>query len=438
MQDENTQVVDASELIQDDHNFNKGTEEGNRLLHTSLEKYGAGRSVLIDKDNRIIAGNKTQQQAADLGMKVRIIETDGTELIAVKRTDISLDSKEGREMALLDNRTSQVNLAWDETELAAVEVEGFDPGEFGLDIENLPEAFSTSAESKDNQPEGEQTEQTTEVKEDDFDPDTEKVETICQRGDIWKLGEHRLMCGDSTDPADCAFLMDGEKANLVITDPPYNVAIGSKNKFLTEHGLGGGVQEDIINDKGMSDEEIGEKVWKPAFKNLYDFAEDDAAIYVSMPQGGTHMMMMMMMSASWQVKHELVWLKNAPTFSMGRLNYDYKHEPIAYGWKKKHNWYATETKTSILYFERPRHCDLHPTMKPVPLWAELISNSSKQGMIVSDYFGGSGTTIVACEQLHRKARLMELDPHYCDVIIARWEKLTGGKAEKISNVGSHD
>jgi DNA modification methylase len=257
------------------------------------------------------------------------------------------------------------------------------------------------------------------------------VATICQEGDVWQLGEHRLMCGDSTKAEDVARLMDGEKAQLVITDPPYNVAIGSKNKFLTEHGFGGGIQEDIENDKGMTDEEIGEKIWAPALKNLCDFATDDCAIYVSMPQGGTHMMMMMMMSRYWQVKHELIWLKNAPTFSMGRLNYDYKHEPIVYGWKKKHNWYAKEPKQSILCFDKPKKCDLHPTMKPIALWSELICNSSQEGMIVSDFFGGSGTTIVACEQLHRKARLMELDPHYCDVIIARWEKLTGQKAIKL-------
>ena len=268
------------------------------------------------------------------------------------------------------------------------------------------------------------------IEEDDFDEEKDPVATICQEGDVWQLGEHRLMCGDSTKAEDVARLMDGEKAQLVITDPPYNVAIGSKNKALNEIQESGRIVEDIIGDKGMTDEEIGEKIWAPAFKNLCDFATDDCAIYVSMPQCGTHMMMMMM-SRYWQVKHELIWLKNAPTFSMGRLNYDYKHEPIVYGWKKKHNWYAKEPKQSILCFDKPKKCDLHPTMKPIALWAELICNSSQEGMIVSDFFGGSGTTIVACEQLHRKARLMELDPHYCDVIIARWEKLTGKEALKI-------
>ena len=413
------QTINIQELVQDQHNFNKGTAEGEKLMQKSLTELGAGRSILIDKDGNIIAGNKTQKAAIAAGIqKVRVIESDGSELIAVKRTDLSIDSKKGRELALADNVTTQVNLAWDAVELESVAAqEGIDLPDWGLDPKDLGIA---------------QEQEPQEAKEDDFDEEKDPVATICQEGDIWQLGEHRLMCGDSTKAEDVARLMDGEKAQLVITDPPYNVAIGSKNKFLTEHGFGGGIQEDIENDKGMTDEEIGEKIWAPAFKNLCDFATDDCAIYVSMPQGGTHMMMMMMMmSRYWQVKHELIWLKNAPTFSMGRLNYDYKHEPIVYGWKKKHNWYAKEPKQSILCFDKPKKCDLHPTMKPIALWAELICNSSQEGMIVSDFFGGSGTTIVACEQLHRKARLMELDPHYCDVIIARWEKLTGQKAIKL-------
>ena len=410
------QRIDIKTLVQDDHNFNKGTEAGRKLMEKSFTELGAGRSILVDKDGRIIAGNKSQQAAIAAGITtVRVIETTGDELIAVKRTDISLDSKEGRELALADNLTTQINLAWDEAELTSVAAqEGIDLPDWGLD----PKELGIEEEKK-------------EAQEDDFDEEKDQVDAICQKGDIWLLGEHRLMCGDSTKAENVARLMDGEKAQLVITDPPYNVAIGSKNKFLTEHGFGGGIQEDIENDKGMTDEEIGEKIWAPAFKNLCDFATDDCAIYVSMPQGGTHMMMMMMMSRYWQVKHELIWLKNAPTFSMGRLNYDYKHEPIVYGWKKKHNWYAKEPKQSILCFDKPKKCDLHPTMKPIALWAELICNSSQEGMIVSDFFGGSGTTIIACEQLKRKARIMELDPHYCDVIIARWEKLTGQKAIKL-------
>ena len=395
----------------DKKNYRKHSEQNKKRIRKSLADCGAGRSVLVDKEGCLIAGNGVYEQAEKMGIKTRVIETDGTELVVVKRTDLATDDQRRKLLALADNATSD-HVEWD--------FENID-GEF--DIDTLADfGIDCNVDIKEKE----------EAKEDDFDEEKDPVATICQEGDIWQLGEHRLMCGDSTKAEDVARLMDGEKAQIVITDPPYNVAIGSKNKALNEMQKCGRIIEDIIGDKGMTDEEIGEKIWAPAFKNLCDFATDDCAIYVSMPQGGTHMMMMMMMmSRYWQVKHELIWLKNAPTFSMGRLNYDYKHEPIVYGWKKKHNWYAKEPKQSILCFDKPKKCDLHPTMKPIALWAELICNSSQEGMIVSDFFGGSGTTIMACEQLHRKARLMELDPHYCDVIIARWEKLTGQKAIKL-------
>jgi site-specific DNA-methyltransferase (adenine-specific) len=321
-----------------------------------------------------------------------------------------------------------VNLAWDPSEINAVssEIEGFDPSDYGFDPSQLEVAGIGDGETPATQS------AETEAKEDDFDPDAEHYEPKVKRGEVWLLGRHRLMCGDSTSADDVARLMNGEKARLVITDPPYNVAVGSRNKVLNEMTSGHRIEEDIKNDNGMTDEEVGNKIWKPAFINMKANADDDCTIYVSMPQGGTHMMMMMMMmhDAGWQIKHELIWVKNVPTFSMGRLNYDYQHEPILFGWNKTHKWYGSEHKVSTLYFDRPMKSDLHPTMKPIPLWAELINNSSKQGDIILDTFGGSGTTIIAAQQLDRRARLMELDPHYCDVIIARWEKLTGEKARK--------
>lgn len=268
------------------------------------------------------------------------------------------------------------------------------------------------------------------AEEDDFDEDVDEVPTKCKRGDVWILGNHRLMCGDSTSPEDVAILMDGVKADMVFTDPPYNVAIGSKNAFLNAFGIHGGIQEDIIGDKGMTDEEIGKTLWLPAFKNLYDASKDSAPIYVTMPQGGTHMMMMMMIAESgWKVKHELIWVKSSPTFSMNRLNYDYQHEPIMYGWKKTHEWYGKgQFDKSVWQIAKPQKSSLHPTMKPIELIANALLNSSKSGDNIIDVFGGSGSTLIACEQLNRKCYMMELDTHYCDVIIARWEKHTGQKA----------
>lgn len=276
-------------------------------------------------------------------------------------------------------------------------------------------------------------EETPETVEDDFDETKDAVESKVKFGEVWQLGTHRLMCGDSTKEDCVKTLMGGEMADMVFTDPPYNVAIGSKNAFLNSVQKAGRCCEDIANDKGMTDEEIGETLWLPAFQNLYSNAKDECAIYVTMPQGGTHMMMMMMMAqAQWQVKHELIWVKNSPTFSMGRLDYDYQHEPIVYGWKKKHNFYGKgEYNKSIWNIDKPRKCDLHPTMKPVSLIENALKNSSLENDNVLDLFGGSGTTLIACEQLNRKCFMMELDPHYCDVIIARWEKLTGNHAKKV-------
>lgn len=145
------------------------------------------------------------------------------------------------------------------------------------------------------------------------------------------------------------------------------------------------------------------------------------------------MMMVMIHKAGWKVKHELMWLKNVPTFSMNRLDYDYQHEPILYGWNKTHKWVGKgDYLKSVWAIDRLSHCDLHPTMKPIPLIVNAISNSTDKGDVVLDVFGGSGTTMIACEETGRKCRMMELDPHYCDVIIDRWQKHTGKKAELVS------
>lgn len=272
-----------------------------------------------------------------------------------------------------------------------------------------------------------------ETEGDDEIPDVgEKEPVISQRGEMYELGNSILMCGDSTNEEDVARLMGTEKASMVFTDPPYNVAVGSKNKALNEvckkNGRplkGGRIEQDIEGDSGQTDEEVGRNLWLPAFTRLFENSKDDCAIYVTMPQGGTHMMMMMMMmsEAGWQVKHELIWVKNQPTFSMGRLNYDYQHEPILYGWKKSHKWFGKgKFDKSIWNINKPASSKLHPTMKPVELVENAILNSSEKNDLILDLFGGSGTTLIACEKNNRKARLMELDPHYCDVIRRRYTK----------------
>ena len=220
---------------------------------------------------------------------------------------------------------------------------------------------------------------------------------------------------------------------MIFTDPPYGVAIGDKNKMLKEFVGGDSITENIANDTLPVDELYG--VLRTAFENAKENTAEDACYFVCAPPGGEFglMMMMMMQDAGIKVRHQIIWNKSSATFSLGRLDYDYKHEAILYTWTKKHhNYRGGAFRTSVWDIEKPRKCDLHPTMKPVELVANCILDGTKEGDIVLDIFGGSGTTMIAAEQLNRKARLVELDPHYCDVIIARWEQFTGRKAEKLS------
>lgn len=270
-----------------------------------------------------------------------------------------------------------------------------------------------------------------EAQDDEFDETEAQIEKKCSKGDIWRLGEHRLMCGDSTDEAAIKRLMDGDKADMVFTDPPYGVSIGDKNAALNSVQPSGRCCKNIENDTLSADELY--PILVKAMTNARLSCKDDACYFVTSPQGGElGLMMMMMKDAGLPVRHMLIWEKNSATFSLGRLDYDYQHEPIFYTWTKKHhNYRKGQYRTTIWKYDKPRKCDLHPTMKPVELVANCLNDATKEGDIALDVFGGSGTTMIACEQLGRRARLMELDSHYCDVIIARWEKFTGMKAEKI-------
>ena len=263
-----------------------------------------------------------------------------------------------------------------------------------------------------------------ETEGDDEAPEVdEKSEPVSKRGEMYELGNSILMCGDSTNAEDVARLMGGEKADMVFTDPPYNVNYADKNSFLNEADKGNSIQEDIENDHYSDDNECGEKLWKPAFSNCYENAKDKCSIYVTMPQGGAHMMMMMMMikDSGWQVKHELIWVKN--NHVLGRVDYYYKHEPILYGWKKTHKWVGKgKFDKSVWEIDKPLKSDLHPTMKPIELIENALLNSSEENDIILDLFGGSGSTLIACEKTNRKCRIMELSERYCDVIRKRYTK----------------
>lgn len=346
----------------------------------------------------VICGNQRLEAAKALGW----------ETLPCKVLPADTDPAKLREYAIKDN----LPFGEDDWEVIASEWDTAELEEWGM---------SVPSEWKD----------TKTAEEDDFDPDSVK-ETVCEKGDIWQLGDHRLMCGDSTDAGDVSLLMDGAIADMVFTDPPYGVSYSEKNKFLNALGKPMACPKRIENDD-RSPEEMYD-FWVKAFTNLHQFSKEQMAYYITAPQGGDLLLLLQAIRDSgFMLKHQLIWNKN--NHVLGRCDYNYKHEPMIYGWKinGNHNFYGCgEFKTSVWDIAKPLQSKLHPTMKPVALVANCMKDTTKEGDFVLDLFGGSGTTLIAAEQLGRKCYMMELDPHYCDVIIARWEKLTGKKATKIN------
>jgi len=261
----------------------------------------------------------------------------------------------------------------------------------------------------------------------------EEVNTDIKPGDIFQIGNHRLMCGDSRDKNNVTSLMDGKLADMVFTDPPYGVAIGAKNRMLNSFQKSGRNLTDIKDD-AMKPEDLKASLL-PAFVNLRSIMSDHCTVFVTAPQGGDlGMMMMMMAEAGLKVRHVLIWKKNAPTFSMGRLDYDYQHEPILLTWGKSHKYYGLgEHKTSVWEIPKPMRSKEHPTMKPVALVENALLNNSTTGDIIVDFYLGSGTTMVAAEQLGRLCCGMEISPQYCQVIIDRMKRAFPGIPVKKIN-----
>lgn len=246
-------------------------------------------------------------------------------------------------------------------------------------------------------------------------------------GGVYQLGRHRLMCGDSTDAGSVAILMGGQKADLLLTDPPYNVEIvgGSHGESIESRIKKGALT--IQNDK-MSNDEFSEflhKVFTVASSNI----KEGACFYVWYASREVINFQSSLNDSGLEVKQELIW--NKSSLVMGRQDYQWKHEPCLYGWKEggSHKWYGDRKQTTVIDFDRPSKSEDHPTMKPVELFAYQVKNSTKTEDSVLDLFGGSGTTLIACEQLDRKCYMMELDPKYCDVIRKRYWKFVTGSEE---------
>lgn len=392
--------VKLSEIKPYENNPRKNDDAVEAVME-SIKQCGYVAPIIVDENMIILAGHTRFKALKKLKKKeAEVVIKEG------------LSEKQKKKYRILDNKTAEI-AEWDlellEIELADLDFEGFN---FGFELSGF--------ETED--------EEIAEVEDDEYDFSAE-VKPRAKTGDIYELGRHRLMCGDSTSTEDAERLIGGVLGDMVFTDPPYGVSIGDKNKRLSECGnKSGRITENIANDT-LGEAELYELLLK-AFINLREHCKDDCSYYVTAPQGGSlGIMMMMMRDAGLLVRHNLIWKKNVATFSMRRLDYDYQHEPIFYTWTKKHNYYGKgQYKTSVWEFDKPRKCDVHPTMKPIELIAEALLNSSKEGDIVIDFFGGAGSTLIACEQLGRCCRMMEIDPHYVDVIIDRWETLTGEKA----------
>jgi site-specific DNA-methyltransferase (adenine-specific) len=391
-------LASISDLRSDHKNARKRTDRSAALIKESITRYGAARSIVIDEENRILAGNGTIEGAKAAGIKnVRIIETNGDEIIAVKRTGLTEDQKIG--LALADNRTSDLS-EWDKEMLHQLSeehditpwFEAEDLAEIMGEVEVIPAEGLTDADDVPEAP----------------------AEPITKPGDLWILGDHRLLCGDSTDTVALERLMAGANADLWLTDPPYNVNY--------EGGTGLKIQNDNMKDAEFR------QFLKDVYIAANCFLRPGAAFYIWFADVETYNFTGALQDASLKLRQVLIWKKSS--LVMGRKDYQFIHEPCLYGWTEgaAHTWNSDRKQTTVFEFDKPRRNGEHPTMKPVDLFQYQMANSTKPGDIVLDSFGGSGTTMIAAERINRHARLMELDPRYCDVIVKRWEDFTGKKA----------
>lgn len=416
------------------------------------------RPIVIDETHTALGGNMRYRALTAISQKTieeitDILQTDSKGF--VKKTTVEQERIIQHWAAWLDEPTAIIVKADELTEAQKREFIIKDNVGFGeWDNTMLTEDFDPDELVDWGLGDFDEEQAEEEAEEDDFtDEDAANAPTRCQQGDVWLLGRHRLMCGDSTKEADVAKLMSGEQAHLLLTDPPYNVDYqgGTKDKMK--------IANDCMDDVAFV------QFLLAAFNRAVQAMRPGAAFYIWHADIKGWEFRTALKEAGLTLQETLIWVKNA--LVLGRQDYQWRHEPCLYGWKDGAAHYFIDdrsqstviedagvdyrkmkkdellklvlqltdvfTPNTVIHEDKPTKNDLHPTMKPVKLMARLIKNSSRQGELVLDLFGGSGSTLIACEQINRTCYTMEYDPKYCDAILARWEKLTGEEAERITN-----
>ncbi len=371
-------------------------------IAASIREFGWGAPILVDGSNNVIAGHGRLLAARKLGLaEVPVVPM--THLTDVQR----------RALILADNKIGE-NAAWDEEllglELAELNDAGFDLGLTGFSAEEWESLIAGEEATKDG------------LTDDDAVPEVPET-PISRTGDLWLLGEHKLLCGDATQADDYMALLGDELPDMAFTDPPYNVnyANTAKDKLRGKH-------RPILNDNLGADFDT---FLTDACRNI--LAVTKGAVYIAMSSSELDTLQSAFRSAGGKWSTFIIWAKN--TFTLGRADYQRQYEPILYGWRDgaDHYWCGDRDQGDVWQVKKPAKNDLHPTMKPVELVERAVRNSSKTRDIVLDPFGGSGSTVIACEKSGRRARLIELDPKYVDVIVRRWQDFSGGEATRLGD-----
>ena len=386
------QLVSISKLVPYVNNARTHSPEQINKLRASLREFGFINPVIIDREFGIIAGHGRVMAAREEGIaEVPCVFVD------------HLTEAQKKAYILADNRMA-MDAGWDE-ELLRVEIEAlqgadFDVGLTGFDDKEIADLFKTDSGK---------------VEDDDFDLTAalEKASFV-EEGDVWVVGKHRLICGDATNPDHVAKLMDGKRANLILTDPPYGVSFKSKS------GL-------TFKNDSMKNEEFYEFL-KSAFVNMAAHLEPGGSAYVFHADTEGLNFRQAFIDAGFHLAGCCIWVKDS--LVLGRSDYQWQHEPVLYGFLKngKHTWYSDRKQTTIWNFKKPKRNENHPTSKPLDLLSYPLGNSSQENAIVVDTFGGSGSTLMACEAMNRICYTMELDPKYASVILRRYVEDTGDAA----------